>query len=99
MKFPINQELNDTERKALIKALDNVAEKYFSAQFVPTSLGICAAAQCQGIENATYLTMDLLMEEILEQGLLAKYTNGRNQWEQRATMCLFLVEYLKDTVK
>ena len=100
MKFPINTRLNTKERVALIKVLSIVAEKYFNAEHLCTLCGICAAVKYQDIKNADYDTMGRLMSEILEvRGCLGTYTKEREQWEERATMCLFLVEYLKDTIK
>ena len=99
MKFTLNEELNTEQRKALIKALCIVSEKYFNAEHVSTSCGICSAVFYQNIKNADYDTMGRLMNEILEpRGMLGKYTNEREEWEQRANMCLLLAEYLKDTI-
>jgi MoxR-like ATPase len=99
MKFPISRTLNAAKRTALIKGLSIVAEKYFNAEYVYTGCGICAAVDFENIKNANYITMASLMNEILEEkGTLGRYTNEREQWEERANMCLLFVEYLKDTI-
>ena len=99
MKFPISRTLNAAKRTALIKGLSIVAEKYFNDEHVCTSCGICAAVDYQNIKNANYITMNSLMNEILEENsTLGLYTYQREDWEQRANMCLFLVEHLKDTI-
>jgi len=99
MKFSINKLLTDSKRKTLIKALGIVAEKYFNDEYVYTGCGICAAVDYQNIKNADYITMSHLMNEILEEkGTLGEYKDQREQWEERANMCLFLAEYLKDTI-
>ena len=99
MKFPINKKLSIHQRFGLIEALEVVAKKYFSDEYICTDCGICAAVGYQYIEDADYLTMGRLMREILEEdSILGEYTDTREEWEARANMCLFLVEYLKDTV-
>lgn len=93
MKFLINKKLSLHQRFGLIEALEVVAKKYFDEEYLCTACGICAAV------DADYLTMGRLMREILEEDIiLGKYTDTREEWEPRANMCLFLVEYLKDTV-
>jgi hypothetical protein len=106
MKFQHNKSLSLTARKRLIKGLTQVAELYFSDKYcqhrcVPDTInigcGICKALHDLKVKNA-YEMMDQLMMETNEYSY-GCYVAKPEEWEPRATMCLFLVEYLKDTIK
>jgi hypothetical protein len=106
MKFKHNKELSLKARKRLIKGLTQVAELYFSAEHQPCSVdpnkvnigcGICKALHDLKVKNA-YDLMNQLMQETNEYSY-GQYVAEPQEWEPRANMCLFLVEYLKDTIK
>lgn len=106
MKFNRNIELSLTARKELIKGLTKVAELYFSGEHtryvahpdkVNISCGICKALHDLKVKNA-YDLMNQLMQEMNEYSY-GHYVYTPKGWEPRANMCLFLVEYLKDTIK
>jgi hypothetical protein len=106
MKFKRNENLCASQRKVLIKGLTKVAELYFSAQHQPygadpkkvnIGCGICKALHDLKIKNA-YDAMSRLMQETNDYGY-GQYVTKPEEWEPRANMCLFLVEYLKDTIK
>lgn len=105
MKFERNKELTVTARKRLIKGLNQVAELYFSGKYchhsgVPDTVnidcGICKAMNDLGYKYS-YMDMQLLLDETNEYSY-GEYTWSAKEWEPRANMCLFLVEYLKDTI-
>lgn len=106
MKFGRNKALSVTARKRLIKGLTEVAELYFDDKHQSCSIdpkkvnigcGICKALHDLKVENA-YQMMNQLMMETNEYSY-GCYVAKPKEWEPRANMCLFLVEYLKDTIK
>jgi hypothetical protein len=106
MKFEYNKELSVTARKRLIKGLTQVAELYFSHKYhqhsgVPDTVnigcGICKALFDLKVKDA-YDMMNELMSETNDYSY-GHYVDKPKEWEPRANMCLFLVEYLKDTIK
>lgn len=106
MKFERNKELSVTARKRLIKGLTQVAELYFNGKHQPhfdnpkkvtIGCGICKALHDLKVKNA-YDLMNQLMQETNEYSY-GQYVATTEEWEPRANMCLFLVEYLKDTIK
>jgi hypothetical protein len=104
MKFKRNAELSLSQRHDLIQGLSEVAEFYFDdlieyGKDVNFNCGICAALHSVDVPNP-YSTMDKLMQEMGDN----YYDNylrieTKKEWEPRAYMCLFLIEYLKDTIK
>ena len=105
MQFRHNKELSVTARKRLMKGLTQVAELYFNGQHdmgekvgkVTVGCGICKALFDIGCVDS-YTGMSQLMRETNEYSY-GEYVSTPEEWEPRATMCLFLVEYLKDTIK
>jgi hypothetical protein len=106
MKFERNKELSVAARKRLMKGLTQVAELYFSDKYwrhggVPDTVnigcGICKALHDLKVKDA-YDMMNKLMSETNDYSY-GHYVNNPTGWEPRANMCLFLVEYLKDTIK
>lgn len=106
MKFERNKELSVTARRRLIKGLTEVAKLYFSDKHrhhggVPDTVnigcGICRALSDLGYKCA-YSDMAKLLDET-DQYSYGEYVGTAKRWEPRANMCLFLVEYLKDTIK
>lgn len=105
MEFKLNKQLTVTARNRLIKGLTQVAELYFSDKYwqhsgipdtVNTGCGICKAMNDLGYKYS-YKDMQLLLDETNEYSY-GPYSYTPKEWEPRANMCLFLVEYLKDTV-
>jgi hypothetical protein len=101
-----HKQLSVTARKRLVKGLTQVAELYFSDKHwsyggVPDTVnigcGICKAMLGLGYKHS-YDDMNKLMLETLDYSY-GCYVSTPEEWEPRATMCLFLVEYLKDTIK
>lgn len=106
MKFELNEELSVTARKRLVKGLTKIAQLYFNGKHQPycdnpnkvtIGCGICKALYDLKVKNA-YNLMNQLMQETNEYSY-GQYVNTPKEWEPRANMCLFLVEYLKDTIK
>jgi hypothetical protein len=106
MKFERNKALSVAARKRLMKGLTQVAELYFSDKYwqhsgVPDTVnivcGICKALHDLKVKDA-YNSMNQLMVETNEYSY-GCYVATPEEWEPRANMCLFLVEYLKDTIK
>lgn len=106
MKFERNKSLSVTARKQLIKGLTQVAELYFNGKHQPhcnnpnkvtIGCGICKALHDLKVKDA-YDLMNQLMQETNEYSY-GYYVATPQEWEPRANMCLFLVEYLKDTIK
>lgn len=106
MKFGRNKHLSLTARKGLVKGLTKVAELYFNGEYirytehpdkVNIGCGICKALGDLKVKNA-YDLMNQLMVETNEYSY-GQYVATPKEWEPRANMCLFLVEYLKDTIK
>jgi hypothetical protein len=99
MKFNRNNSLTTEERQALIFGLNTVAEEYFTdMKTAETGCGICFALYKKQIPFAGYSAMSNLTEELEEENF-GPYTDTPEDWEPRANMCLFLAEYLKDTVQ
>jgi hypothetical protein len=107
MKFERNYDLSIAARKEMIEGLTKIAELYFSGQYdmygqigkVTIGCGICKALLDVGCISS-YTGMQELMFE-MGNDYYGRYCNitEPEEWEPRATMCLFLVEYLKDTIK
>ena len=106
MKFERNKHLSLTARKGLIKGLTKVAELYFNGKHiryaehpdkVNIGCGICKALHDLDFSHS-YHAMQELMQEMNEYSY-GQYVYTPQEWEPRANMCLFLVEYLKDTIK
>jgi len=106
MQFRRNKSLSVTARKRLMEGLTQVAELYFSDKYcyygskpdtVDIGCGICKAMLDLGYEHS-YEDMAQLMVETNEYSY-GCYVSTPEEWEPRATMCLFLVEYLKDTIE
>ncbi len=101
-----HKQLSVTARERLVKGLTQVAELYFSDKHlsyggVPDTVniccGICKAMLDLGYKHS-YDDMSKLMVETNEYSY-GCYVSTPEEWEPRATMCLFLVEYLKDTIQ
>lgn len=109
MKFQHNKELSLAARKALIKGLTKVAELYFNGEYdmymyktgckVTIGCGICLALHNLKVKDAYGAMQELMFE--MGNDYYGSYfeIEEPEQWEPRANMCLFLVEYLKDTIK
>ena len=106
MKFERKEGLSIAARKRLVKGLTQVAELYFSDKYwqhsgVPDTVnigcGICKALSDLGYKYS-YHDMAKLLDETNEFSY-GPYSYTPKAWEPRANMCLFLVEYLKDTIK
>ncbi len=97
--------LTRSERIDLRKQLLFLAQNYFNDKEVVTTCGICLALTKQtntddDCENCYYVKMDMLLSEIFgNSDSLGDYTNSHQAWEGRAYMCLFLAEYLQDTIE
>jgi hypothetical protein len=107
VKFERNENLSITEREEMIAGLTKVAELYFNGQYdmygrddkVTVGCGICKALMGVGCRSS-YTGMEKLMFEMGNDHYGPYYNITKpEEWEPRATMCLFLVEYLKDTIK
>lgn len=92
--------LTTAERIDLRKQLLICAEKYFNDAGVNTHGGICYAISEQANNHTYYDKMGKLLREIFQDTdeFLGDYTNTYEEWEERAYMCLFLAEYLQDTI-
>lgn len=106
MHFERNKELSVAARKRLMKGLSEVAELYFSDKYwqcsgkpdtVNICCGICKAMLDLGYKHS-YDDMAKLMDETNEWSY-GCYVSTPEEWEPRANMALFLVQYLKDTIK
>lgn len=106
MNFELNKNLSVAARKELIKGLTKVAELYFNGEYqmygvfpdkVNIACGICRALHCLKFSYS----YDNMQELMLEMGndYYGRYVDSTEEWEPRANMCLFLVEYLKDSIK
>jgi hypothetical protein len=107
MKFEHNYDLSIAQRKEMIEGLTKIAELYFSGQYdmygqigkVTIGCGICKALMDVGCLHA-YTSMQELMLEMGDDHYGSYHNITKpEEWEPRANMCLFLVEYLKDTIK
>jgi superoxide dismutase len=96
-----NTPLTTEERIDLRSKLLICAEKYFNDTGVNTHCGICNAISEQTNDSTYYDKMGKLLNEIFQDynEFLAEYTNTYEEWEGRAYMCLFLAEYLQDTIE
>lgn len=106
MNFELNKNLSVAARKELIKGLTKVAELYFNGEHQPYGVfpdkvnigcGICMALNELKVKDA-YSLMDRLLSELNDYSY-GYYVDNPTEWEPRANMCLFLVEYLKDSIK
>lgn len=106
MQFRRNKSLSVTARKRLIKGLTQVAELYFSDKYcyygskpdiVNIGCGICKALRDLEYKHS-YDDMAQLLVETIDYSY-GEYVSTAEKWEPRANMCLFLVEYLKDTIE
>lgn len=110
MNFELNKNLSVAARKELIKGLTKVAELYFNGDYnmnreegkVNVGCGICRALFDLNY-SSSYGVYDAMEELMFEMGNdhYDSYFEivEPEQWEPRANMCLFLVEYLKDSIK
>lgn len=110
MEFERNEKLTQEDRQELIKGLTEVAQLYFNENYIQyDTLGINASANplsitngiCSALSNLGYGGYYLIEE--LEVEMDNRYDSyhcitSPEGWEPRAYMCLFLVEYLKDTI-
>ena len=69
----------------------------FDPNKVNIGCGICKALHDLKVKDA-YEMMNNLMSEINDYSY-GRYVDTPKEWEPRANMCLFLVKYLKDTIK
>lgn len=106
MQFERNKHLSLNARKGLVKGLTKVAELYFNGDHIqytehPDKVNI-GCGICKALHDLKFLhsyhAMQELMQEMNEYSY-GQYVNTPKEWEPRANMCLFLVEYLKDTIK
>ena len=106
MNFELNKNLSVTARKRLIEGLTKVAELYFNGAYkrhggftdrVNIGCGICKALHDLGFSYSCNAMQELMME--MGNDYYGKYVYSIEEWEPRANMCLFLVEYLKDSIK
>lgn len=100
-KPPYARPLTIDDRIDLRNQLLICAENYFNDNSTVTTCGICNALATQTGESIYYDKMEQLLSELfMEQTLmLGDYTNTPAEWEGRAYMCLFLAEYLQDTIE
>lgn len=98
------KQLTRSERIDLRNQLLILAQNYFDDKEVVTTCGICLALTRQtntddDDDNCYYIKMEYLLQEIFgDSRNLGDYTNSHQEWEGRAYMCLFLAEYLQDTI-
>ncbi len=95
-------QLTQAERIDLKEKLQLIAEWYFTEeQPITTSCGICLALSKAFGANHYYSMMTRLLSEVFgaDSDFLADYTDTYEEWESRAYMCLFLVEYLDTTIE
>jgi hypothetical protein len=98
MDYP--EHLSQEQRIDLKEKLLLIAEWYFTKEKdVTTCCGICKALDdAFGGDQEYYDYMASLLVEMHGSSDLALYTNTYEEWESRAYMCLFLVEYLDSTI-
>jgi len=112
MQFVRNKELTLKDRKELIRGLAQVAEMYFNSQYrfgrfegnedvehVNITNGICNALCDLDLGIAGYSLIEKLQIEMDNDFDNYCEITSPEGWEPRANMCLFMVEYLKDTIK
>ena len=106
MNFELNKNLSVAARKELIKGLTKVAELYFNGEHerhggftdrVNIGCGICKAMHDLEFPSSYNLMQELMLE--MGNDYYGRYVCSTEEWEPRANMCLFLVEYLKDSIK
>jgi hypothetical protein len=94
-------QLTEKERLLLIKGLEQVAESYFNNKPLITYFGICAALanlMPDAYDVDYYWLVDRVMRDMNEPKSYFEelpVCNTRLDWEQRAYMCLFLIEHIK----
>lgn len=108
MKYYFDTPLTYDERLELIPALSDVARMYYDEPDTKINLfaGICYQLVHFANVKSAYSKMARLMVEIGYSGE-DSYFEGQSptsftsydDWEQRAYMCLFLSEYLWDTLQ
>lgn len=106
MKFERNKHLSLTARKGLVKGLTKVAELYFNGKHIqykehPDKVNI-GCGICKALHDLKFLHSYHAMQELMQETneySYGQYVDTTEEWEPRANMCLFLVEYLKDTIK
>lgn len=101
-KPPYPRPLTTAERIDLRQQLLICAENYFDGILTAsTTCGICNALSTQTGEYKYYEMMGYLLSELFKEctTMLGEYTNTPAEWEGRAYMCLFLAEYLQDTIE
>ena len=101
-KPPYLRPLTTAERIDLRNQLLICSENYFDGILtVSTTCGICNALATQTGESIYYDKMEQLLSELFMEHtlMLGDYTNTPEEWEGRAYMCLFLAEYLQDTIE
>lgn len=98
-------QLTEKERLLLIKGLEQVAESYFNNKPLITDFGICAAMDQlmpDSVQVDYYYLMSVVMQDMKEpDAYFGRYkltgADLLKQWEQRAYMCLFLIEHIKSS--
>jgi hypothetical protein len=99
MSYPYPDPLTQEQRIDLKEKLQLIAEWYFTEEKpVQTSCGICNALSTTFDDSSYYEKMESLLWELYGDLHLASYTDSYEEWEDRAYMCLFLVEYLDTTI-
>lgn len=93
--------LYDEQKEALIQGLYAVAENYFNdPSTIDPDFGICYQLDTLMQGGYAYRYMRIVMEDMGE--LTGYFTPSRQstieEWEQRAYMCLLLIEHLKTDV-
>ena len=94
-------QLTEKERLLLIKGLEQVAESYFNNKPLITDFGICAALDNlmpDAYDVDYYWLINQVMQDMNEpKSYFEERTVGstRLDWENRAYMCLFLIEHIK----
>lgn len=102
-KYKLTQE----ERMELIPALSDIARAYYDEPSkIDYGVGICYNLYEVAKLDGSYSKMGVLMKELgfnedyfEEAGAQTVHTKSFEQWEERAYMCLFLSEYLYDTLE
>jgi len=87
------------QRHELASALRELAKTYFDGKELGTNCGICSSLSDEGLSCA-YSRMGDLMEEMGEtSNRYGPYSEERSKWAPRAWMCLFLAEYIEETLR
>lgn len=111
MKFERNKELTKYDRERLIESLTEIAQFYFDGKYRFCTMSTSTEEKVVVITNGICCALSSLRQDFpgyylieqLEVEMDNRYDNYRSitspeGWEPRAYMCLFLVEYLKDTI-